>query len=128
MSGIISNALSGLNAAQTRANVASNNIANAHSSGSTDGTTKPAYTPQDVVQISQTGGGVSTSVQDRDPATSLAPDPDQPYADADGLVAVPNVSYAQELVTLKTAEHAYKASAAVIKTAQELDDALSEIV
>lgn len=128
MSGILSTALSGLNAASTRANAAASNIANAGSSGSTDGTTKPAYTPQDVVQINQVNGGVKADLKDRDPATFQAYDPDKSYADEDGLVEVPNVSYEEEIVNLKIAEHAYKASAAVIKTEQELSDALNEII
>ena len=127
MNGVLGTALSGLQAAATRVGAAANNIANISTSGSTDGVTKPAYTPQDVVQTS-TNGGVRADIQPRDPATYAAPDPDASFADADGMVAVPNIDVASEIVSMKTAEHAYKASLIVSKTAQEMDDALNELI
>ena len=126
-SGILGTALSGLQAATTRVGAAANNIANLSTTGSTDSTTKPAYVPQDVVQTSH-DGGVKAHIRPRDPASYNAPDPDASFADENGEVAVPNIDPAAEIVSMKQAEHAYKASLNVIKTAQEMDDALNEIV
>lgn len=127
MNGVIGTALSGLQAAATRVGAAANNIANISTTGSTDGVTKPAYTPQDVVQTSR-GDVVDTRIEPRDPATFNAPDPDASFADENGMVAVPNIDMASEIVSMKQAEHAYKASLNVIETVQEMDDALNKII
>jgi flagellar basal-body rod protein FlgC len=48
--------------------------------------------------------------------------PDSPLADAQGIVGLPNVDLAEEAVNLKLASASYKASLAVIKTQDELND------
>lgn len=65
-----------------------------------------------------------TELQAYEPAYYAASDPFSPYANADGLVATPNVDLANELVQIKMAEVAYKANASIIKTSKEMDDYL----
>lgn len=117
-------AVSGLNANAERVRVAANNIANAGTTGSVDGTGKQPYTPQDIVATSVQGGGVATAAVDRQPAYSPAYDPSSPDANAEGMIGVPNVDLTTEIVTAKMAELAYKASAKVIKTAENMQDTL----
>jgi flagellar basal-body rod protein FlgC len=123
----LSIALSGLQAASTRANAAASNIANAGTAGARDGQDGPApYAPVDVVQTSvtaQNGAPQGTSAQyvNRDPASVPAYAPDSPYADKDGLVAAPNVDFAQEIVDLKSASQAYAANAAVVRVSSEME-------
>ena len=121
----ISNALSGLQSAGIRAGVSANNIANLQTVGAKTPDRGPAaYVPQDVVATAIPAGGVATHVQDRAPATVTAYDPDHPYADDQGAVDVPNINLETEIVNLKIAEIAYKASANVIKTARAMQDDL----
>ena len=126
MSGILSTALSGLQAASARVAASANNIANVSTAGSLDEGGKEPYTPVDVVQSTTSTGGVKADFQERDPATYEAYDPSASYANEEGLVAAPNVALEEELVNLNIAKHAYEANLAVIKTAKELDEALFE--
>lgn len=126
MSGILSTALSGLHAASTRIAASAQNIANVSTAGSLEEGGKEPYTPVDVVQTTTPTGGVQAEFTDRDPATYEAFDPSASYANAEGLVAAPNISLEEEIVHINIAKHAYEANLAVIKTAKELDDALFE--
>ncbi len=119
----ISVSLSALSAATRKTSVAANNIANAGSAGTRD----TAYTPQDVINVTNETGGVSTRVQNRDPAHVLIHDPGSPQADSDGNVAVPNVDLVTEAITMKTAEIAYRASAKVMGVAHRMQDDLQRL-
>ncbi len=117
----VSIALSGLNAASLRAGAAAANIANARTSGALTPDDGPsAYTPVDVVATSQGDAGTDARLAPRTPATYTAYDPNASYANADGLVAIPNVDEATEIVNLKQAALAYKANAAVIRVTDDL--------
>jgi flagellar basal-body rod protein FlgC len=127
----ISIALSGLRSSATRVGVAANNIAGASATGAVDPSApgaRPAYTPQDVVATSNGLGGVDTRVVARDPATIKAYSPGDPNADENGMVAAPNVDLASEIVDTVVARNAYGASAALIRTARDMDDALLSIL
>lgn len=119
----IRTALSGLVAAGTKAATAASNIANAHTTGAVSGGKAP-YTPVDAVNTATEGGGVQANVVPRRPAFVPSYDPSSPFADAQGLIGAPNVSYEQEIVSLKQAELSYKANIKVIETATELQDEL----
>ena len=122
MNPVLSTALSGLQAATRRVGVSANNIANAL-------TSRPASSPegafraQRVVASAVPGGGVKTTVTDKDPATLRGPDPSVPG----GVSVFPNVDFAEEAVNQIVAVASYKANAAVIRTQQEIDDALLDI-
>ena len=125
--------LSGLNAASRQAQAAASNIANAGTSGAiSEENGPPAYQAQDVLLsstvISSSGSGVNASLVPRDPSTLVAFDPDSPFADSEGLVSVPNVDVAEELVNLKLAELSYKANISVIETQNDLSEELLDIL
>lgn len=129
MNGAISSALSGLAAATKRVAAAASNIANIGTTGSLEPGGRAPYTPLDVQLTSQAAGGalpggVSASFVPRDPASIPVYDPNSPFANAEGLVATPNVDLAVEAVNLKAAEIAYKANLASIKTADAMTDEL----
>ena len=126
MNPILSTALSGLQAATKRVAVSANNIANALTSRPTTpgaATPKGVFKAQEVTQRSVDGGGVATDVRDKEPATVTGADPSSPT----GLSAFPNVDFVEEAVNQTVAVASYRASAAVIRTQQELDDALLDI-
>src|SRR5476649_626387 len=106
MSSITSIALSGMQAARERLNIASDNIANAATVGALSaarGGGAAAYTPQRVNQQSAAGGGVATSLSSLDPAILTTYQPDYSAADRTGLEAAPNVDLASEVINQKSA-------------------------
>lgn len=123
-------ALSGLNAASTRLANSANNVANA---GSTSRLVNGSrvdgpYLPTDVVQTSVPNGGVQTSLQTRDPATTQVYAPDSAEADANGVVTLPNVDLAQEIAGQQIpATYDYKANLKVIKAQDDMFDSLLNI-
>ncbi len=130
MNPAISTALSGMNAYAKRLEVSANNIANVRTSGkleAAEGSANAAFTPQQVVQESVPGGGVKANVVATDPATYPAFNSGDANADADGMVAMPNVSMEQEMVEQKMAVIGYKANAEVVRTAVAMDKSLFDI-
>jgi flagellar basal-body rod protein FlgC len=73
------------------------------------------------------GGGVIASQQPVLPSYIQEYDPDAPYANAQGLVAAPNVDLAVEAVNQIVARHALKANIATIKTADEMEKSLLDV-
>ena len=95
MSSISAIALSGLNAASQRLQVSASNVANSQTTGAlpnADGTVPAgaptAYAPLELVQTASAGGGTQTSVTTARPATTATFDPQSPFANQDGLVAM----------------------------------------
>ena len=70
------------------------------------------------------GGGVKAGFAPVDPPHVPVYDPDDRFANAEGLMARPIMDYAQEFVNMSQAEHAYKANAATISTENEMIGAL----
>ncbi len=130
MNAIMGIALSGLQAATKRLQVGASNVANMANRGAVaaDGTVEAGlYRPQQVVQVATTGGGVQAFARPVDPAFHIVPDPSGALAGNDGRVAMPNVDLAEQTVEMIVAKTAYKANAAMIAVAQELDDVLLDI-
>jgi flagellar basal-body rod protein FlgC len=119
MNSITSIALSGLEAARQRLDVASNNVANAATTGALPGGSG-AYTPQRTVQQSLTGGDVKTSLASVDPSVLASSQPDSSAADGNGLVAAPNVDLTSAAVDQTSALQAYQASAELVQMAGRL--------
>jgi flagellar basal-body rod protein FlgC len=115
MNSIASIALSGLQAATQRLDIASNNIANAAT---------PASTPQRVDQQSLPDGGVGTSVSLVDPALLTAAQSDTSAVAQSGLETAPNVDLVSEIINQKSAFQAYQASAQLVRVSGELDQTL----
>lgn len=125
---IASIALSGLQAATTRASGAASNIANRNTSGrvSEEGGYS-GYSTLGTEQSARTGGGVSASLSPVDPAFVLAVDPSDPNANENGEVGIPAGSDIEDVIDLQRAQHAYEANAAVLRTAEELSRSLLDI-
>jgi len=133
MNSILGIGVSGLQAAAKRAEVSASNIVNARSEpvkpAGAPGGGSPSTNEFQALQVYQEavqGGGVKASTRPVDPPSYQVADPFS--TDGSGLAYVPNVSYEREFVEQIRAEHAYKASAKVIKTAKEMDDTLLDIL
>lgn len=119
-------ALSGLQANATRFATAANNIANARTTSSAD-TPEKAYQAQETSTIDVGAGGTRAVTDSANPATYAAYSPTDPNANAEGLVAMPNVNLDQEMVNSMMAVTGYKANAAAIRTLQAMDRSLLDI-
>ena len=125
-------AVSGLNAASLRLQVAASNIANAMSDGPLQGVPNPqnfpsAYTPLQVTQTDVIGGGTKATVRAVSPATLTTFDPTAPFANSDGFVASPNVDLATQMIQLLIARSNYAANALVIRADAQMSAALLNI-
>lgn len=125
----ISNALSGLTASSKKADTAASNIANVSSGGALDSTSarQAPYSSLETIQSATENGGVTSYTRAREPGFVPAYDPDSPFANEDGLIGVPNVSLAEEIVDMKQAEISYKANIQTLKAAIQTSDALFDI-
>jgi flagellar basal-body rod protein FlgC len=125
----IQNTSAALDAEQTRLEVISQNIANAHTTKDVDG--KP-YQRQVVVfetalQNAMSGDGASSlpAIQvakiehDTRPPLEVY-DPGNPEANARGMVAMPNVNIHEEMADLISASRTFEANLAVVKNARSM--------
>jgi flagellar basal-body rod protein FlgC len=132
MSSIGSIAASGMLAAMQRLQVSADNVANANSDGplpSAPATVQAqypaAYTPQQVDQVETAGGGTAAAiVSSVAPGTVATFDPGAPYADANGLVASPNVDYATEAMQQVTASYEFAFNALVMRVYSQISKSL----
>jgi len=119
-----------LNAQKTRLDIVAQNIANAQTTRGLDG---QAYKRQVVNFESELIKGMSEGsrntglqgvkvagiVQDQTPGQRVY-DPQHPDADANGVVTMPNVNLAHEMVDLISATRAYEANLSVVKNARQM--------
>src|SRR5689334_12239970 len=124
MSDVTGIAASGMRAASLWLEAAASNIANMHDTGPASDPAQvlaagggQVYQPVSVAQSAAPGGGVTASLQPVQPASTLAYDPQSPFANVHGQVAVPNVDLATQLVDMTQAAHSFRANLAVFKTA-----------
>ena len=125
-------AVSGLNVASLRLQVAASNIANALSDGPLPGTPNPenfppAYSALRVNQSDLVSGGTTATVTAVTPATVSSYDPTAAFADTDGMVERPNVDLASEFVQLLIARYTFAANARVIRADAQMSTALLNI-
>jgi flagellar basal-body rod protein FlgC len=118
-----------LEAERTRLDIISENIANSHTTRSPDG--KP-YQRQVVVFESALqqalDGGKQTQTPtlrvariDKDPRPPIMVyEPGHPDADANGMVAMPNVNLHEEMADMIAASRAFEANLAVIKNSRSM--------
>jgi len=126
MTDVLSIALSGLVDQGRRLSASASNITNSGVAGRVPTKENPnstVYKPLEVktnsVALNGQPGGVKTEVTVKD-TYSLAYSPKDFYANEEGMIAVPDVDYAEESVKMLTAKIAYKANLAVIKTEKEM--------
>ena len=125
----VENSTAALDAEQTRLDVISQNIANAHTTHGVDG--KP-YQRQVVVfqsalQQAINGDGsmqlpplqVARVEKDTSPPIQIY-DPGNPDADGNGLVSMPNVNINEEMADLVSASRAYEANLAAVKNSHSM--------
>ena len=124
----IQNTAAALNAERTRLDVISENIANAHTTRGVDG--KP-YQRQVVVfetalQQALGAGNASTPElrvaridKDQRPPL-LVYEPGHPDANAQGMVAMPDINIHEEMADLISASRAFEANLAVVKNARQM--------
>jgi len=130
MTSIFNIALSGLNAASAHIVASSNNIANSSTTRTTKvGATENQgpYIPQDVIQTSNALGGVKASTEASKKENIRLYDPSNADAGADGIVELPNIDIAEELVKQDNAKFAYEANLKTIQTASQLQKSLIDI-
>lgn len=132
MAGPINIALTGLTAATRQLNATASNIANLTTVGSLEEGGQAPYTPLTTEQTTINGQsgqpfGVNSAFAPRNPPFVPAFDPDSPFADENGVIGVPNINLAEEIVNLNLAEIQFKANISIIETAAELDEELLNI-
>lgn len=135
----LSAALSGLNAQKARLNATASNVANAGTSGAVPGSAGESagapsvYRPLRVDLSSQTlangqGAGVSYNITEIKDGYSLSYAPDAMGANAEGMVAVPEVSLDREMVNLLEIKTLFKANAAVLRAQEEMSGEMLDIL
>ncbi len=114
---------SAMTAQSQRLNVVASNLANADSVTSANGR---AYRAKQVVFSElafggATGSGVQVTgvTEDHSPGKQVY-DPKHPLADAQGYVAMPNVSVVEEMVNMIAAARAYQNNVEMLNTAKAL--------
>jgi flagellar basal-body rod protein FlgC len=117
-------ALSGLMGASKKVAAVASNVANLNTTGSLEDGGKAPYSTVTTTSTAQSTGGVKTDIIPKNPGFVPAYDADSPFANGDGLIGVPNTDLAEEAVNLTLAKTAYKASLAVLKTENEMQDEL----
>lgn len=117
-----------------RLQVSADNVANADSDGplpaapaAAQAQYPAAYMPQQVDQVETASGGTATVVSDVEPGTVATFDPRAPYADANGLVASPNVDYAAEAMQQVTASYEFAFNALVMRVYSQISKSLVDI-
>ncbi len=122
-------AINGLRAASVRVAVAGETIANMQTSGAIDPATQAysGYKPKQVQQSSALAGP-QTRVTTKSPGFIPVFSPDHPDANADGLIGMPDVNLAQNIVDMKIAQTAYEANAKVLKTAFDMSGTLFKVL
>ncbi len=114
---------SALNAQSLRLNTTASNLANADSVVAEDG--QPYRAKQVVFAAKPMGGPESMGVQVTQVVESAAPlrlvfEPNNPAANAEGYVEMPNVNVVEEMVNMISASRSYQNNAEVMNTARTL--------
>lgn len=122
MLNVFSIAGSALTAQSARLNAVASNLANADSVAGADG---QPYRAKQVVFKATTvdGGGIGvrvTQVVDSAAPLRMMYEPQNPAADGQGYVAMPNVNVVDEMVNMISASRAYQNNVEVMNTAKSL--------
>lgn len=110
---------------QTWLDALANNIANVNTAVPTS---QPAFQAQMVMARARTDGGVDVAgIALSDPTGRVVHDPENPMADADGNIRLPEVDMASQMSQLVMAQRGFQASVQVTKTAQDTYNAALQI-
>ena len=121
--GIFEIAASAMTAQSQRMNTTASNLANADSVAGPDG--RPYRARQVVFEMAPAGGqgigGVRVARVVEDPSPMrMVHDPQNPLANAEGYVTMPNVNVVEEMVNMISASRSYQANVEVLNTAKTL--------
>jgi len=129
--------VSGMNLQMARLESMAANLANTNS---TSADASSVYKPLDVVGVSGThfesllNGSASSDelavryqIVESNVAPRMVLDPSHPHANADGLVAYPDINPVSEMVKLMTATRAYEANAQVVNAAKSMASVAMDI-
>jgi flagellar basal-body rod protein FlgC len=114
----------GLEAQSTRLRVASENLANAQSTGSTPGA--DPYTRKTITfesELDRIANAELVRVGDIGPDRTAFPmdyDPGHPASDAKGYVKLPNVNMLIEMADIREANRSYEANLQIVKQARQM--------
>jgi flagellar basal-body rod protein FlgC len=117
---------SGLSAQSLRLNVTASNLANADSAASSVGQTYRARQPVfSAVFDDATNDGSAVGVRVLGVVESNAPlrtqyAPDNPLADAEGYIHLPNVNVVEEMANMISASRTYQSNLEVMNTSKQL--------
>jgi len=124
----IQSTASALTAERVRMEVVSQNIANANTTRGLDG--KPYQRQQAVfeTELQNAGAGLAggpqtlhvARIETDHRAPRLVYDPGHPDANADGMVAVPDINIHEEMADLIVSSRAFEANLAVVKNARQM--------
>ena len=127
MFGTIDIAVSGLRATNRQLEVTSSNIANMQTTDAGNG--QPYRRLVAEFKAAKDGMGVEVSQIKSDKSDfQRVLDPGHPAADAEGYVAMPNVQWPTEMITLNLASRAYQANAAILKRYQKMIESSLELL
>ena len=126
-------AVSGMNAAALRLQVSASNIANAQSGGplpdAVNAASYPAaYNALRVEQTANADGSTRANRATMSPGVVAAFDPAAPYANAQGLVAAPNVDLWNELIQQLFARISFAANAKMVRADAQMTKSLVDIL
>ncbi|MEI8310763.1 MAG: flagellar basal body rod protein FlgC [Verrucomicrobiota bacterium] len=113
---------SALNAEKLRLDIVAENIANANTTKGADGLPYQRKTVSFQAVADQVFGsqGLQVGVSKDSSQGSTFYNPSHPHADKAGMVTMPNVNLAYEMVDLMSASHSYEANLAVIRNARQM--------
>ncbi|NKB21092.1 MAG: hypothetical protein GKS01_11390 [Alphaproteobacteria bacterium] len=78
------------------------------------------FRPSEVSNVSVAGGGVQAVVREKTPSHYIVHNPDDSKANTDGLVAMPTVNIADELVGMSQARTMFEANLAMVRAEDEM--------
>ena len=115
---------SALTAERMRLDIVGENIANANTTQGPDGKayqrkTVAFETALDPFTKNSQGVRIGSISPDETPGAIIS-DPSHPHADANGMVSMPNVNIAFEMVDLIAASRSYEANLAVIRNSRQM--------
>ncbi|MEQ1850283.1 MAG: flagellar basal body rod protein FlgC [Chthoniobacteraceae bacterium] len=114
---------SALNAEKTRMDVIAQNIANAHTTRDVNGEAykRKVVTFESALDASTGNSAVRVSkIEDDKSPGETVHNPEHPHAGPDGMVRLPNVNTAIEMVDLISASRAYEANLSVARNARQM--------
>lgn len=119
----IQSTASALSAEKIRMDLVAQNIANANTTRDVDGKAYQRKVVTFETMLDESGGASGVKVgrilNDSTPGEKVY-NPQHPHADKDGMVTMPNVNTAIEMVDLMSASRAYEANLAVARNARQM--------